>query len=370
MAKSVGYLPTLDGWRAFAILAVISSHMAHWANDNGGLPHSVLSILDGASMKGVQLFFAISGFLITTRLVEEWNSFGQISLKRFYVRRVCRILPAAMIYLVLIALLGWMGFLPFQWKQWLAAVCFIRNYIEPGGTPFEAHYWTLSIEEQSYLVWPALLALSGLKRARYTVSILILGLWIWRVVAFHHIWGPLREVMWDRSEMCSDGILLGCFVALALQSPLLKKWLSKYLTVWVVGAIIVIIVVVGGTCTPTGRTIQSAFMPFVVVATILNPHTWLGRLLEVPALRWIGRLSYSLYIWQQLFTFHKFIPWYPLQLVAIFGVAALSFYFIEKPLMKLGYRLAPPPTLGHKDLGAPSPVTASEAPIAHSALGG
>jgi peptidoglycan/LPS O-acetylase OafA/YrhL len=92
-------------------------------------------------------------------------------------------------------------------------------------------------------------------------------------------------------------------------------------------------------------------MPFLIVATILNPHTWLGRLLEFPVIRWVGRLSYSLYIWQQLFAFKSFLPWSSLQLLALFGVAALSFYGIEKPMIRLGYRLAPPPSLGHNDLG-------------------
>jgi peptidoglycan/LPS O-acetylase OafA/YrhL len=93
-------------------------------------------------------------------------------------------------------------------------------------------------------------------------------------------------------------------------------------------------------------------MPLLIIATVLNPHTWLGRLLEIPVIRWVGRLSYSLYIWQELFTLQRMLPWYPLQFVALFGVAALSFYGLEKPFMKLGYRLAPPPSLGHNDLRA------------------
>jgi peptidoglycan/LPS O-acetylase OafA/YrhL len=353
MAKPVGYLPTLDGWRAFAVLAVIFCHFAYSVTVHEKLPHWVFSVMDGGGEKGVQLFFAISGFLITSRLIEEWNCFGRISLKRFYVRRVCRILPPAMTYLLIIALLGVAGILPFQWKYWLSAVCFFRNYMPTGGTPFDMHYWTLSIEEQFYLIWPALLVLSGLYRARYTASIIILALWIWRWIAFHHIWGAtIGQGGWLRSEICFDGLLAGCLLAFALDSPILKKWLAKYLSVWVVVAILVIIFAMGGTYTPSGRTIQSTLMPLLIIATILNPHTWLGRLLEVPVIRWVGRLSYSLYIWQQLFTLQRMLPWYPLQFVALFGVAALSFYGLEKPFMKWGYRLAPPPSLGHNDLRA------------------
>ncbi|MDR3678100.1 MAG: acyltransferase [Acidobacteriota bacterium] len=353
MAKPVGYLPTLDGWRAFAVLAVIFSHFAYSASVIKQMPHWVYWVLTGSGVKGVQLFFAISGFLITSRLIEESNCSGRISLKRFYVRRVCRILPPATTYLLIVAFLGLAGVLPFSLKYWLSALCFFRNYMPAGGTVIDVHYWTLSVEEQFYLIWPALLVLFGLYRARYTASILILGIWVWRLIAFHHIGGAtLGQGEWERAEVCFDGLLLGCLFALALESPKLTKWLAKYLTVGAVAVIVVIILVTGGrTYTPSGRSIQSMLMPFLIVATMLNPHTWLGRLLEFSVLRWIGRLSYSLYIWQQLFTFERFLPWSSMQLLALFGVAALSFYFIEKPMIRLGYRLAPPPSLGHKDLG-------------------
>ncbi len=79
--KSIGYLPTLDGWRAFAVMAVIFSHVILPANFIRRVPHWFLTVKSGGGEKGVQLFFAISGFLITTRLIVEWNRFGRISLK-------------------------------------------------------------------------------------------------------------------------------------------------------------------------------------------------------------------------------------------------------------------------------------------------
>jgi peptidoglycan/LPS O-acetylase OafA/YrhL len=336
-------------------------------------PHWILWTINGSGVKGVQLFFAISGFLITSRLIEEWNCFGRISLKRFYIRRVCRILPPAMTYLFVIAVLGVAGVLSFQWKYWLSAACFFRNYMPPGGPVFEMHYWSLSIEEQFYLLWPALLVLFGVYRGRYTAMILVLLVWIWRWIAFRHVWGFTARLgdFWSRSDICFDGLLLGCFFALALESPQVKKCLTKYLSVTAVVAIVVIILATGGsTYTPGGRAIQSLLMPCIIVATILHPHTWLGRLLEVAPIRWVGRLSYSLYIWQQLFTFEAFIPWYTLRLVCLFGVAALSFYGIEKPMIRLGYRLAPPSSLGHSDLGAGTPATGKRAPDSQTALVG
>ncbi len=354
-AKPVGYLPTLDGWRACAVMAVIVSHFAYSSTIVQNSPHWVHYVLIGSGVKGVQLFFAISGFLITSRLIEERNLSGRISLKRFYIRRVCRILPPAMTYLIVIAGLGVAGLVPFEGKYWLSAMCFYRNYMPVGGgTVLDIHYWTLSVEEQFYLIWPALLVLFGVYRARYTASALIFAIWIWRWIASNRFWGTsMGSGDWSRSEICFDGLLIGCFFALALESPRVRQAFAKYFSVGAVIAVIAIVLVSGGrTYTPAGRSLQATLMPVLIVATILNPQTWLGRLLEIPLLRWIGRLSYSLYIWQQLFAFQKFLPWSFLQFAALFGVAAVSFYGIEKPMIRLGYRLAPPPSLGHRDLGA------------------
>lgn len=371
MAKPVGYLPTLDGWRALAVVAVILSHAVLNMSVGPSVPHWVLWVINGSGVKGVQLFFAISGFLITSRLIEEWNCSGRISLKRFYVRRMCRILPPAMIYLCVIAALGCAGYLAVQWKYWISAACFFRNYMPPGGPVFEMHYWSLSIEEQFYLFWPTVLVVFGVYRARYAVSGLLLAIWTWRWIAFRAIWGVKAELgdFWSRSDICLDGLLMGCFFALVLESPQVRSWLKKCLNVAAVGAVVAIILATGGkTYTPAGRAIQSILMPCVIVATILNPRTWLGRLLELAPLRWVGRLSYSLYIWQQLFTFGKFIHWYPVRLVCLFGVAAISFYAVEKPMIKWGYKLAPPPSLGHNDLSATAPASCKKVLDSDTAL--
>src|SRR5579862_5932438 len=220
-AKSVGYLPTLDGWRACAVMAVIVSHFAYSSSIVNNAPHWVHYVLIGSGVKGVQLFFAISGFLITSRLIEERNLSGRISLKRFYVRRVCRILPPAMTYLIVIALLGVAGLIPIEWKYWVSAVCFFRNYMPVGGgTVLDIHYWTLSVEEQFYLIWPALLVLFGVARGKYTAAVLTFAVWIWRWMATYQIWGArVGQGDWSRAEMCFDGLLIGCFFALILDSP-------------------------------------------------------------------------------------------------------------------------------------------------------
>jgi peptidoglycan/LPS O-acetylase OafA/YrhL len=352
LSKPGGYLPTLDGWRALAVLCVIFSHsILNWQGI-GEFPPWVRLVIVGSGGKGVQLFFAISGFLITSRLIEEWHRFGRISLKRFYVRRACRILPPAMTYLTIIGLLGLAGMVSLSKSPWFAAVFFFRNFWN-GDSWLTVHFWSLSVEEQFYLIWPSILALLGLYRSKYAAASIILAVITWRWFAYYHAGAAMLFPgdFWARSDICFDALLAGCLLALVLGSSDFEKWFSRHLTVWAIAGIILLILATGGhSHTPSGMTIQSLLMPFLIVATVLNPLTWLGRLLESRVFRWVGRLSYSLYIWQQVFLGQKRLDWYPLRLLALFVVAALSFYVIEKPMMRWGYRLAPPPSPGHNDL--------------------
>ena len=354
MSKSSGYLPTLDGWRALAVLGVIFGHAELAWRGMDVLPPWARYLIGGSSTKGVQLFFAISGFLITSRLVEEWHGFGRISLKRFYVRRAFRILPPALTYLAILSILGMASVVALPRGSILSCLLFFRNYWTVQCTT-TGHFWSLSIEEQFYLIWPGILVAAGLRRSKYAASAMILAIVAWRWIAFcqPRIRALLHGDFWGRSDICFDGLLAGCLVAVLLDSPLFRKYSAKCLTPRVVvGTILLILVTAGSTYTPAGRTLQSVLMPLIVVATVLNPGTRLGRFLENRALRWIGRLSYSLYIWQEIFLFlgEKRMGWYPLRFIGLLAVATLSFYFVERPMVKLGYRLAPPPSLGHPDL--------------------
>src|ERR1039457_1595720 len=118
-SRSKGYLPTLDGWRAIAILGVLGDHVL-WGNPHLGRFGQIAIGLMGE--KGVTLFFGISGFLITWRLLEEQEKLGAISLRAFYIRRAFRILPASTMYLAAIGLLALGGFLTVNPHSWLSAL--------------------------------------------------------------------------------------------------------------------------------------------------------------------------------------------------------------------------------------------------------
>jgi len=147
------YIPTLDGWRAVAILAVLVCH---------GLDQRQHPFAEPLGSAGVLLFFSISGFLITRRMLDEESQTGAVSLRKFYLRRAFRILPPALFYLAAITFLGLMGVFPFSAEPILKALFFVRNYayfdFAMPATWYSAHFWSLSVEEHFYLIWPFLCA--------------------------------------------------------------------------------------------------------------------------------------------------------------------------------------------------------------------
>jgi peptidoglycan/LPS O-acetylase OafA/YrhL len=141
-----GYLPTLDGWRAIAILGVLIGHGMHALFVTGGpYANPLWYQITQYGGKGVDLFFGISGFLICSRLLEEHEAHGAISLKGFYIRRFLRILPPYAVYLVVLVALALAGLVPLTGRELLASVFFVRNYFNiprrSAGSPATSGAW-------------------------------------------------------------------------------------------------------------------------------------------------------------------------------------------------------------------------------------
>jgi peptidoglycan/LPS O-acetylase OafA/YrhL len=359
--ESQGYMFTLDGWRALAIMAVLVDHVVayefhdrHW-----------LFVLTRIGANGVSLFFAISGFLICSRLLEEQSAFGRISLKGFYIRRACRILPAALAYLIFVTLLAFLGCIAVDRHELWATLFFWRNYlpkgwIHRGWGGYTVHYWSLAVEEHFYLMWPILLVATGRRRARFVAPALALMVAAWRWWDFHHQWFAtlLPGVLFPgRTDVRLDGLLLGCAAALWLDDPSWRTRVEQYFTFvpWLLAVVTYMLFTI--IARQHLYTVwESALLPLMVVGTALHPASRISRILEYRGLRWIGRLSYSLYLWQQLFVIGSIaglFGWlgrFPLNLGLIFLFAFLSYQLIERPLIRVGHRLAPPPTPGRIDL--------------------
>jgi peptidoglycan/LPS O-acetylase OafA/YrhL len=357
MREKVGYIPTLDGWRAIAITAVLFAH-----SRDGVVPwigHRASSFMAEQGGHGVDLFFAISGLLICSRLLDEEKKFGHIHLGGFYVRRAFRILPPALLYLGVIAVLSLLGFFVTSKLDWFASLFFFRNYTLDFSPPnvrwwFTGHYWSLSVEEHFYLVLPGLLLL--MKKWRLTaLGILIVLVEIGKFVLIHRLHVNLGAYQYH-TEIRVDELLIPAFLAIWIQRGSNQQLLRRLLPSW--SFFILLPLYLRLLWHYSFSPITACAAPLLLLSTVYNPHMFVGRFLESKPLRWIGRLSYSLYLWQQLFICHRFVGYKPLgiletpplNLILIVACAAASFYLVELPAVRLGHRLAKPATPGHRDV--------------------
>lgn len=358
-ADTGGYLPTLDGWRAIAIALVITDHAFNSSVCGAGSTTWCNALKIGQT--GVNLFFGISGYLITSRLLRERDLTGEISRSAFYIRRAFRILPAALTYLAGVALLAACGFIVVSRRELLGSLFFYRNYLGPQAGFYTTHFWSLSVEEHFYILWPSLLIALCLWVPRRAAAVTFgsaLAIAAWRQVALLHsvvVTGGLDRNFNMRTDVRLDALLLGASAALALwTSPALRRFVdSVRLGWWCCVAAIYVVVAAHFGLRPT--VWEGALVPALLVWTVAHPSSAVGRILERPVLRWVGRVSYSLYVWQQFF----FPPWtmaapwprlqrWPLAVPATLACATASYYLIERPMIKLGHQLAARVTRGRE----------------------
>lgn len=348
---SRAYIPSLDGWRAVAILIVLLDHCETLSNP-------VLRHLQGHGMAGVWLFFAISGLLICSRMLDEESSRGRISLRRFYQRRAFRILPAAFTYLCLLAVLGAANILPFDLPAWTASAFFYRNYWHffHGAPPqawFSSHFWSLSVEEHFYLLLPVIMVFLPRWR-KYALSLLVLVSSGWLVWYAMHAPHTTHHVFFEqRTEFCLCALLVPALLAMWLRSTRFKRYAVMVLPPWV-GILCGAVTLIGFQFSRPDMywaqtaLLRSVFFPLMVLSTVLHPESWLTGLLELRPVRFIGRISYSLYLWHALFLTRDLQfrgPLHRLQhpvvgMACSLGCAVVSYYVIERPFVRLGARVA------------------------------
>ena len=360
VGKQSGYIRTLDGWRAIAVALVILGHLAQTNCRQNGASNWCAHTDLGSH--GVAIFFALSGFLITRRLEEERQLRGHVSLSDFYVRRAFRILPAAILYLLAVAALGVVGRIHVGVGAWLGSLLFVRDYAGAGPAEwYTGHFWSLAVEEKFYLFWPAIFV--GVRRNRLVwVSVAIaLAVALWRVVDGHwHVMLNQFDVPFSleyRWDTRLDALMWGCILALLWVRPSAHGRLHILRSAPV--AVSVLVVFVMTILAKTNHPRDSLFLetivaPLLIVSTAISPQTIVGRLFESPVFRWIGLRSYGIYLWQQLFLArqsHDLGPLqdFPISIIAILACAAVSYQLVERPLIRLGHRLARPATPGRSD---------------------
>src|SRR5262245_3522199 len=202
-----GRVPSLDGLRAVSIALVIIEH----ASMTAGFPQHTVQ-LGALGHLGVSMFFAISGFLITMLLARERRHTGSISLLGFYRRRALRILPAYFCFVFGVFILTRLDVLALRGAEWTALLTYTVNYLKDPTWDI-GHVWSLSVEEQFYLVWPLLLVLVPLNRAFWVVLAYLAVAPVVRVGIWLFFRGHL-QVIEDFTPLRLDAIASGCFLAL------------------------------------------------------------------------------------------------------------------------------------------------------------
>jgi peptidoglycan/LPS O-acetylase OafA/YrhL len=349
----------LTGLRAIAVTMVVVGHAQRLlAGGYTGLLRPLRLVADGRL--GVLVFFVLSGFLITSILQAELKSTGRIKLLPFYVKRALRIWPAFYTYLATIVVLSMLGWTDVDRRQVMVAALHLWNYSGLGGMAADnalhadgawylGHFWTLALEEQFYWLWPPLLFYIWRRDSQRVLVFLIFAVPLIRVGTYFAA-PQLRGQLSMMFHTGIDPILIGCFVA--LNKERLYAWVRSWPGGTLIPTLMVVVLFVlmpvaearlGGFWSATyGTTLEAALVGMVIVVLYFRSDFWCSRLLRTPPFVFIGTISFSLYLWQQLFA-NANLPIahaFPLGIAEAVAAATASYYFIEAPFLRLKDRVA------------------------------
>ncbi|MBK5232807.1 MAG: acyltransferase family protein [Thermoleophilia bacterium] len=355
-------MPGLDGLRAIAVIAVVLYHL-----NVGFVPGGLL---------GVGIFFTLSGYLITDILLEAWTG-RRLKLSKFWLARARRLLPALFSMLVIVTVWVWIGdpgqmdnlrglvlsstFFTSNWWVIFQDVSYFDRFgpVSPLG-----HLWSLAIEEQFYIIWPFIL-LIGLKfvppgvgtarstrqRLRPRLAAVTLGLALVSVILMAVLYKPGFDMtrIYEGTDTRAFGLLLGAAVAMVwpsrrLDSRVTSKLKNQLDIVGVVSLIIIAILIWQtdqySSFLYRGGLVLLSLATVALVAVMAHPASRLGPIIGCAPLRWIGVRSYAIYLWQLPIIALTTPPLQDgfspvrgtIQVVAIFGISALSWTFLEDPV--------------------------------------
>jgi peptidoglycan/LPS O-acetylase OafA/YrhL len=348
------HMPQLDGLRTLAVAAVAWSH---WMG-----PYQFR--FDWGLM-GVNLFFVLSGFLITGILLDSRAGTAGpagrwFAIRQFYTRRVLRIFP---LFYMTLALLALVGVRPIRqtllWHLcYLSNVCFFRQGGWQLATSNISHFWSLAVEEQFYLVWPYLMIFLPVRRLRPVVLGLIVLAPVYRVMMGLLV--PENKLAFVLTIGCLDALGVGALLAYAQRSggnsrwdaEAVARWLLRLgLPAWVALELLIRAHLVPGPFLQMRQTFLDMIFGWVILSGARGFGGWFGWFLQCPPMAYLGKISYGLYVFHNLMVYALVfavrdlhvpevvltVPWiHRLSLVVLtISAAAVSWHFYEKPLNDL-----------------------------------
>jgi peptidoglycan/LPS O-acetylase OafA/YrhL len=348
-------IPALDGIRAVSIGFVLCAHSL----GTGILPMS--SAAHALADVGVRSFFVLSGFLITTLLLRERARHGAISLRGFYLRRALRIVPAFYTYLAVLIVLRAAGLVTASNGDLAFAGTYTMNFHAERAWHV-GHLWSLSVEEQFYLAWPLTLIVLRTRSALVVAAAAIAIAPVVRLAAWAG-WPALRGLTDQMFPCVFDALATGCVLAIArerLEGSERYRRLLDAPWFWIIPIACLGARFVTSPWFDLGISMTLANLAIAVTIhrCVSRPVGAVAAVLEHPLAIRIGALSYSLYLWQQLFLNRHSTAWitaFPVNVLFAFAAAALSYRLIETPFLRISETLrTPDPTR------APQPVPRAE----------
>ena len=278
---------------------------------------------------GVTIFFVVSGFLITRNLLRSGD------LRRFYIRRFFRLMPAAWVCLLTVVVLAATTHMVTIGNDLWGCLFFYRNFLDPLGTgKFTGHFWSLSMEEQFYLTWPLLLLTAG---RRMSMALAISG--AAAVAGYRALHADVYMTrgfqLFFATGLRVDAILVGCILAFAMNHDRFRGWITAH-GAWVFWGCLPVFLFDVWRYQSIPPLHENAAIALMVAATATNANLLASRVLELPHLKMTGVLCYGIYLWQGVVFRASFGPLaFILLPLAVLG----SWVVIEKPSQRLGSRL-------------------------------
>jgi peptidoglycan/LPS O-acetylase OafA/YrhL len=336
------FLATFDGWRAIGALMVVLAHSFGFEGYWSERLRKCINDFDFGGF-GVNVFFALSGFLITYLMLVEKDSTGVFRLSNFWIRRICRIVPLTWFYIVVVGLLTIAGLEEMRLNDLPPAFLFYYNYffVLSNGVEWPLrHYWTLGVEMQFYFFWSVAVWITGCRNVVLLslACALLIGVWRWYM---GHLGYEIDEL---RTDFKADSLFMGAFFGSLYFSAKGKSLLTKCLRPWSVLVILWGLIFIVGYRPHGDLVVEPILFGALITGTLLNASHRAFHWLEWAPLTFVGRISFSVYVWQQLFTgfglFHaRTMPAILPTLCGLFVVSWLSYRYIEVPAMRLGARL-------------------------------
>jgi len=225
-------IPSLDGLRALSVARVVVSHLAEVHDPKDQRFNADWAILANGQI-GVSIFFVISGFLITSLLLEERGRNGRISLRDFYLRPALRILPPYYAFLISILLAARLGWLSVATREWLAPALFYWNYGSFAKSWWLGHTWSLCVEEQFYLMWPLILVFFEMNVARKIATWIAALAPLIRIGTYFVLPAFREKLTFFFLSSRADALMIGCLLALCSSEPQFASLLARANRAWV-----------------------------------------------------------------------------------------------------------------------------------------